>query len=97
VKLVRILYVGARNKEFEHCVHVVMVYLNAMAVAQVIGPRAAVQPMAHGPMMVREKIFVDRGEIGTLFTIFMFIILFHYIILYYFKQVATNIILIILL
>jgi hypothetical protein len=31
--------------------------------------------------MVREKMFVIRGEIWTLFAIFMFIILFHYIII----------------
>jgi hypothetical protein len=32
--------------------------------------------------MVREKIFVVRGEIWTLFEIFMFIILFHYILIH---------------
>jgi hypothetical protein len=32
----------------------------------------------HQPV-VREKILVVRGEIWTLFAIFMFIILFHYI------------------
>jgi hypothetical protein len=31
--------------------------------------------------MVREKILVVRGEIWTLFVIFMFIILFHYILI----------------
>ena len=31
--------------------------------------------------MVREKILVVRGEIWTLFAIFMFIILFHYILI----------------
>jgi hypothetical protein len=31
--------------------------------------------------MVREKILVVRGEISTLFAMFMFIILFHYIII----------------
>jgi hypothetical protein len=31
--------------------------------------------------MVREKILVVRGEIWTLFSIFMFIILFHYILI----------------
>jgi hypothetical protein len=35
--------------------------------------------MVRGPLMVREKILVVRGEIWTLFAIFMFIILFHYI------------------
>jgi hypothetical protein len=32
--------------------------------------------------MVREKILVVRGEIWTLFAIFMFIILFHYILIH---------------
>jgi hypothetical protein len=31
--------------------------------------------------MVREKMLVVRGEIWTLFVIFMFIILFHYILI----------------
>jgi hypothetical protein len=34
------------------------------------------QPVVCGPLMVREKILVVRGEIWTLFAIFMFIILF---------------------
>jgi hypothetical protein len=37
--------------------------------------------------MVREKILVVRGEIWTLFAIVMFIILFHYIILF---QTSSN-------
>jgi hypothetical protein len=43
--------------------------------------------------MVREKILVVRGEIWTLFTIFVY----YAVSLYYFKQTATNITLIILL
>jgi hypothetical protein len=37
------------------------------------------QPVVRGQLMVREKILVVRGEIWTLFAIFMFIMLFHYI------------------
>jgi hypothetical protein len=38
--------------------------------------------MFHGPLIVREKISVFRGEIWTLFAIFMFIIiLLHYILI----------------
>jgi hypothetical protein len=37
--------------------------------------------MVQGPLMVCEKILVVRGEIWTLFAIFMFIILFHYVII----------------
>jgi hypothetical protein len=33
------------------------------------------QPVVRGPLMVRKKILVVRGEIWTLFAIFMFIIL----------------------
>jgi hypothetical protein len=39
------------------------------------------QPMVYRPLMVREKMFVVRGGIWTLFAIFMCIILFHYIIM----------------
>jgi hypothetical protein len=39
------------------------------------------QPVFRGPLMVREKILVVRGEIWTLFAMFMFIILFHYILI----------------
>jgi hypothetical protein len=39
------------------------------------------QPVVRGPLMVREKILVVCGEIWTLFAIFMFIILFHYILI----------------
>jgi hypothetical protein len=38
--------------------------------------------------MVREKILVVRGEIWTLFAIFMFNILFHYIIILF--QTSSN-------
>jgi hypothetical protein len=38
--------------------------------------------------MVNEKILVVRGEIWTLFAIFMFIILFHYIIILF--QTSSN-------
>jgi hypothetical protein len=38
--------------------------------------------------MVREKILVVRGEIRILFVIFMFIILFHYIIILF--QTSSN-------
>jgi hypothetical protein len=38
--------------------------------------------------MVREKILVVRGEIRILFAIFMFIILFHYIIILF--QTSSN-------
>jgi hypothetical protein len=37
--------------------------------------------MVRGPLMMREKILVVRGDIWTLFAIFMFIILFHYILI----------------
>jgi hypothetical protein len=37
--------------------------------------------MVRGQLMVRQKILVVRGEIWTLFAIFMFIIQFHYIII----------------
>jgi hypothetical protein len=37
--------------------------------------------MVRGPLMVRENILVVRGEIWTLFSIFMFIILFHCILI----------------
>jgi hypothetical protein len=37
--------------------------------------------MVRGPLTVREKLLVVRGEIWTLFAIFMFIILFHYILI----------------
>jgi hypothetical protein len=40
---------------------------------------AAVAKVVRGPLMVREKFLVVRGEIWTLFAIFMFITLFHYI------------------
>jgi hypothetical protein len=38
--------------------------------------------------MVREKILMVRGEIWSLFAIFMFIILFHYIIILF--QTSSN-------
>jgi hypothetical protein len=38
--------------------------------------------------MVRQKMLVVRGEICTLFAIFMFIILFHYIIILF--QTSSN-------
>jgi hypothetical protein len=38
--------------------------------------------------MVREKILVVRGEIWTFFAMFMFIILFHYIIILF--QTSSN-------
>jgi hypothetical protein len=39
------------------------------------------QPMVRGPLMIGEKILVVRGEMWTLFAIFMFIVLFHYILI----------------
>jgi hypothetical protein len=44
--------------------------------------------MVRGPLMVREKILVVRGEIWTLFAILMFIIVFHYIIILF--QTSSN-------
>jgi hypothetical protein len=44
--------------------------------------------MVRGPLMVREKILMAHGEIWTLFAIFMFIILFHYIIILF--QTSSN-------
>jgi uncharacterized membrane protein YhaH (DUF805 family) len=40
--------------------------------------------------MIREKILVVRGEIWTLFAIFMFIILFHYILIRLHNKYHTN-------
>jgi hypothetical protein len=39
------------------------------------------QPVVRGPLMVSEKILLVRREIWTLFAIFIFIILFHYILI----------------
>jgi hypothetical protein len=48
------------------------------------------QPVVRGPLMVRKKSLVVRGEIWTLFAIFMFTILFHYILIRLRNKYHTN-------